>query len=384
MDYHPAMRANGRSHALTLALGMLCACEPVEPQSRLEQRAGTPSEVRPGATVPTKEGEPAERPGSGADKTGKTAEHGAAGETTPSETPGETKPNEPPEPAHAPVTLTLGLDPEVVYRVSVVGMVQFPMTDKPTGYAREETIRLSDCTGEGAARRCTLTHRFSGFEAEPPAGRFLEGDFERVKHVQSSHVILGTGERPGDTELAAVDEEGSPTDTPVDATIFTELSPAHRLFCIRFPERPVAVGDTWADTCTTVTAGTPGTRAVTWSVTALVDDPDGGVRAELAYEGDYTQTAADASSLMSSEEHGDTPKQQAVRKGKVKGKLFVFVDEGQPHLMRETIAVPLGYTGVVVKTTVNVQFAREDPDDPTGRLRTDGAAFPRPPIAPKP
>lgn len=376
VDYHPAMRANGRFTAL--ALGMLGACEPVEPQSRLEQRAGAPSEVRPGATVPTKEGEPAERPGSGADKTGKTAEHGPAGETTPNP---ETTPNVPPKPAHEPVTLTLGLDPDVTYRVSVVGMVQFPMADKPTGYAREETIELSDCTGEGAARRCTLTHRFSGFEAEPPAGRFLEGDFERVKHVRSSHAILGTGERPGETALEAIDAEGTPTDTPVDATIFAELSPAHRLFCIRFPDRPVSVGDTWTDTCTTVTAGTPGERAVTWSVTALEDDDDGGVRAELAYEGDYTQIAADASSLMSTDEQGDAPQQQAVRKGTVKGKLFVFVDEGQPHLMRETIVVPLGYTGVMVKTTVNVQFAREDPDDPTGRLRTDGAAFPRPPIA---
>jgi|GEM_PF-2671583 len=378
------MRRDGRHYAVAVTLAMLGACDPVEPQSGLEQRAGAPSEVRPGATVPTKDDAPAERPGSGADKTGKTAEHGAAGETPKGDAKSnsETVPNQPPHPAHAPVSLALALDPDVTYRVSVLGMVQFPMAEKPTGFAREETIRLTDCTGEGLARKCTLTHRFSGFEAEPPAGRFLEGDYKRVEHVQSRHAILGTGDRRGPTELVAVDREGKPVDTPVDATIFAELSPAHRLFCIRFPERAVAVGDTWSDTCTTVTAGTPGTRAVTWSVTAIVDDPDGGVRAELAYEGDYTQTAADASSLVSSEEQGDAPKQETVRKGKIKGKLFVFVDEGQPHLMRETIAVPLGYTGVVVKTTVNVQFAREDPDDPSGRLRTDGAAFPRPPIAP--
>ena len=235
------------------------------------------------------------------------------------------------------------------------------MNDKPTGYAREETVRLQACEGEGISRHCTLVHQFSGFEAEPPAGRFLQGDYDRVAHVRSRHAITATGFRSGVTALDALDP-GPAIDPSIDDVLGAELSDVHRFFCIRFPDEPVGVGAKWSDTCTTVSAGTPGKRTVTWELSKLADDPAGGKRAELSYVGTYEQLARDQSAVQ--------------RQGTISGTLYFFVDDGQPHLMRETIAVALGRTGVVTKTSINIQFAREDSGAPQGRVRTDGGPFP--------
>ncbi len=331
-------------------------CEPVDEPSRLEQRAASAErEVVPGAmpAPSTKPADPA--------KASPAPNPDPASETNP-QPPSETEPA-PVKPVAPPpserVTLALALDPSFEYRASVVGMVAFPMNDKPTGYAREETIALSHCTGEGAMRRCTLTHNFSAFEAEPPAGRFLEGDYNRVAHVRSTHPITATGRRATETQLDSLDEARS-----IDDALTAELSDVHRLFCIRFPDEPVGVGAKWSDTCKTVTAGTVGKRTVAWELSKLEDDTAGGKRAELTYVGQYTQSLV---------EKGRTVQ----REGTVSGVLYFFVDDGQPHLMREKLAVPLGRTGVVTQTSINIQFARVSPDAPDVRLRTDGTPFPQ-------
>lgn len=369
------VRRNGRIVGFFSFVSAL-ACEPVDEPSRLEQRAVSAgaSEVVPGASVsPSTRRKAAETKAPAASP--ETAP--PTGETMPTPSPpagkaaGETTPPPPSE----RVTLALSLNSDVVYRTSVVGLVAFPMSDKPTGYAREEEIRMLDCTGTGPKRACRVQHRFVGFEAEPPAGRFLEGDYKRVAHVQSEHAITGTGVRSGAATISAVASDDPAAPTTVDPPLAADLSDVHRLFCIRFPDEAVGVGAKWSDTCKTVTAGVAGTRTVSWELSKLEDDPAGGTRAELSYVGQYVQTV-DRKAMPGANE--STPPTTVERKGTVQGTLYFFVDDGEPHLMREQISLPIGRTGVVVKTTVNIQFAHANPDDPSKRTRTDGAPFPIP------
>ena len=287
-------------------------------------------------------------------------------ETLPEAAPPTAAPTTPPPPSER-VTLALALDEAVEYRTSVVGMVAFPMSQQATGYAREEKVVLSACEGEGTARTCTLQHSFTGFEAEPPAGRFLQADYDRYAHVVSTHALAADGSRPTPVSLAP-----APDAAPIDETLAAELGQVHGLFCLRFPREPVGVGAKWSDTCETLTTGRVGKRNVVWELSKLEDDPEGGKRAELSYVGQYTEMVDDK----------DGKPQE--RKGTIQGTLYFFVDDGHPHLMREKIELQLGQTAAVTKTSVNIQFARPDPSDETARIRTDGKPFPAPSLVQQP
>lgn len=242
------------------------------------------------------------------------------------------------------------------YRITTVGMVQLPIVEKPTGYAMQEGITLDHCEGEGAARSCRLHHRFLQFEAEPPAGKFMQSDHDRVAEVKLSHALHADGSADAPTEVSGRLGEG----------IGDALTLAHAFYCIQLPAEPVAVGATWTSTCRSWARGALATRELTWTLAKLEDDPESGQRAELRYQGRYAQPAPDGE-----------------RVGTVQGILYFFVEAGQPHLLREQIALPLKAGGATTKTTVNVQFARVDSADPEALLRTDGKPFPEvPPASP--
>lgn len=250
------------------------------------------------------------------------------------------------------VELRLALDPSFRTRVTTVGMVQLPLVEKPTGFAIEEELTLDGCKGEGAARTCRLHHRFTNFDAEPPAGRFLETDHARVAELSLSHDIGADGRA-----LSKTDVEGAAASELTEA-----LAKSHALHCLRLPSEPVRPGATWTDTCSEWARGAVGTREVTWTLARVDDEPGVGQRAELRYRGALTQPSSG----------GD-------RTGTVQGVLYFFVDAGQPHLLREQLSMPLKAGGAVTKTTTNVQFARVAEDAPGGIRRMDGQEFPSAP-----
>jgi hypothetical protein len=258
--------------------------------------------------------------------------------------------------AEAPaIELALALDPKIELRATTVGMVQLPVVEKPTAFAMQEALTLDACEGEGAARRCLLHHRYEKFEAEPPAGRFLETDHARVAALERAHEIGADGRAASTTEVSG----------DADAELREALGPAHLLHCIRFPAEPVKVGATWTDTCSEWARGAVGTREITWTLARLDDEEGAGRRAELRYRGTLTQ-----------------PSKAGERTGTVQGVLYFYADVGQPHLMREQLAMPLKAGGAITKTTLNIQFARVDPTKPDVLLRVDGRPFPEAPPRP--
>ncbi|WP_106392493.1 hypothetical protein [Enhygromyxa salina] len=254
------------------------------------------------------------------------------------------------------VELRLALDEGARYRVTTIGMLQLPLIDRPTGFAREEDVTLSDCEGEGAARTCLATHAYRNYEAEPPAGSGLEADEKQVAGIGTSHRVDASGLRITDT---AVVGDASPK-------IGEMLGQVHRLYCIRLPAEAVGVGAIWKDVCRTRQGGALVTRELTWRLSKLEDTAEG-ARAELEYAGRVRRVS---------------PKGELIN-GEIKGALYFWVDAGEPHLMRERMGFMLDAgKGVSTGTDFRFQFAKvveggRDGEDEL--IRTDGKAFEHPP-----
>ena len=255
------------------------------------------------------------------------------------------------------VLLRLALPEGVRYRLTTVGMIQFAMIPQSVGLAREEEMVLSGCSGEGGARVCSLEHRTTRFEAEPPYGKLIEADEAPVLGLVTRHTIAASGAREGDTAV-----EGDAAATATDAA--RALSSVHRFACIEFPREPVGVGATWTSTCDTRVDGRLSRRTTTWELASLVDDPDGGgKRAEIRETGTFRSEGKDGA-----------------REGRFAGTLFFWVDLGEPHLLRESLITEVvAEQGASTKSSLNLQFAKVDPRDPTKVTRTDGKPFPEAP-----
>lgn len=261
-----------------------------------------------------------------------------------------------PPPGTELVPVRLALADASVYRVTTIGNVAMGGLMAPTAYAREEQLELDACSGEGEARRCSVTHRYRKFEAEPPAGKIYEADEKQVADLVTRHTLLATGARDGATVVTGPAERA---DTPSGKA----LADVHRFYCIRFPGVPIGVGAKWRDRCHMRTGGVVDTRDVVWELTKL-ETVDGQRRAELTYLGEYTSPGP----------NGD-------RKGTVSGVLYFMVDAGEPHLLREAIQLTLANgAAALVTTTLAYQFARVTSDEKGAEklVRTDGAEFPAP------
>jgi len=318
-----------RSLAVTALL--LSACTGAPPEASNLEKRGTPA---PAKAAPAK-AEPAKA------EPARTA-------------PGVVTAEPPPGTELLPVRLALA--DGSVYRITTIGNVVLSGLQSPTAYAREEQLALGDCTGEADARRCVVTHRYRNFEAEPPAGRIYETDEKLVADLVTSHALLATGARDGATTVTG------PADK-LESPSARALADVHRFFCIRFPGRPIGVGAQWRDRCHMRTGGVVDTRDVLWELTKL-DTVDGQRRAELTYVGEYS-----------------APGPKGDRKGVVSGVLHFLVDPGEPHLLKEQIAMKTadGRTAVST-TTIAYQFARvlTDKKGKEKLVRTDGAEFPEP------
>lgn len=252
------------------------------------------------------------------------------------------------------VQLRLSLADDAHYRITTIGMLKLPLIDKPTGFAREEDVKVSDCKGEGAARTCLLTHDYRNYEAEPPAGSGLEADEKQVAALRTSHRIDASGLRITDTEVQG---DASPAHGKA-------LAQVHRLYCIRLPSEPVGVGATWKDVCRLRQGGSIVTRDLTWRLAKLEDTEDG-VRAELEYAGRVRRI---------------DPRGKLLN-GEIMGALFFWVDAGEPHLMRERVGFVLDASkGVSTGTDYRYQFTKVG-EDGEELLRTDGKPFDMPPQA---
>jgi hypothetical protein len=277
--------------------------------------------------------------------------------TEPRPTDAPTEPATPSDPEDAGplselVTLALAMPEGREYRVTTFAMVELPMVNKPVGWAREERISFEDCTGDGLERACSVRHASLKFEGQPPTGAILEADERKVRGVTSLHAITATGYREGETRLEVEGE--------LDASLRETLASIHRLYCIRFPKEPIGVGAKWNDTCRTFDRGVAITRNLAWELSELTDDPEEGKRAELRAIGEYVVPGDD----------GD-------RKGTVEMILYFFVDHGEPHLLRERRSIPVSeQRGAYTKETINIQFAKVDPQDPERLVRTDERPFP--------
>jgi hypothetical protein len=245
------------------------------------------------------------------------------------------------------VELRLALVDETRYRNTTIGMLKLPLFDSPVGFAREEQLELGDCEGEAGERSCTITHAYRNFEAEPPTGDALGKDEALVADLTTNHRLDASGLRASKTEVT-----GEITNPAAQA-----LAQVHRLYCIRLPSEPVGIGATWRDTCRSRIGGRIVTREVVWRL-AKLDDTDEGTRAELEYAGKVSRVDAGA----------------GVRTGEVKGTLLLFVDAGEPHLLRERIAFILDPDRKVsTGTDLRVQFTKLGPKDEL--IRTDGKPF---------
>jgi hypothetical protein len=282
------------------------------------------------------------------------AEARAAGEqdaATDDRNPGKSTSSAAPEAAPADgerVQLALALDEPTTYRVQTIGSVQLPMVPKPAGFALEERVTVRDCDGEGKERRCQIEHRYTNFEAEPPTGRFLQADHDRVRDVVTEHTLTASGFRDGETKITAAPDT-------LDDDLRGALGGVHRFFCLRFPTEPVGVGAKWKDTCKTYFRGTVATREVIWELSELTDDPDGlGKRAELTAVGKYLESD---------------------REGTIEGALFFYVDLGQPHSIRERIAISLGEKGLQTVTKLSYGFGKVLPGPPEKVVQVSGRPF---------
>jgi len=304
-----------RSIPLLIVLACACGSRETEP-SQLEQRAKAQAGDTAATTAPN---------------TGKS-----------------TASVEAPPPDSERVQLALALEEPTTYRVQTIGSVTLPLVQKPTGFALEERIRLHDCVGEGAQRKCRIEHRYSNFEAEPPTGRFLQADYDRVSAVVTEHVLTATGFREGETKINEAPDA-------LDADLRSALTGVHRFFCLRFPTEPVGVGAKWKSTCKTYFRGTVATREVMWELSELTDDPEGlGRRAELLEVGKYLESD---------------------KEGSIQGALFFYVDLGQPYILRERISISLGKKGLETVTNLAYGFGKVLPGKPEKVVQVSGRPF---------
>ncbi|MCA9659883.1 MAG: hypothetical protein KC486_16180 [Myxococcales bacterium] len=253
--------------------------------------------------------------------------------------------------------MLLGLEEGSIYRMTTVGALRLPLVQQPTGFAREEQLTVSACTGEGEARSCTLEHRYRNFDAEPPAGAYLKRDEQAVAALVTRHSLRADGTRAGATTV----EGPAPA---LESENARELADVERFYCIRFPEVPVGVGAAWEATCTLRTDGRLARRKVTWEVAKIDEDPDGGgKRVELREVGTFE--ASDGKNT---------------RSGTFGGTLFFFADIGEPHLLREEISTSVAQEGGIrTVARLNYQFAKRRGDEV---VRTDGEPFPEKPEEP--
>ena len=252
------------------------------------------------------------------------------------------------------VQLRLALAEGSRYRITTIGMLELPLLNRATGFAREEEVALSDCKGEAGERSCLASHTYRNYEAEPPAGSGLEADEKLVAELETAHRIDASGLRM--TTTAVHGESG--------ADIAKQLAEVHRLNCIRLPDVPVGVGATWRDVCRMRQGGTLVTREVTWRL-AKVEAGEDGRRAQLEYAGRIRKINSEGE----------------VVNGDVKGAVYFWLDAGEPHLVREALGFVLNADkGIGVKTDFRYQYTKVDEDGET-LIRTDGKAFEQSPQA---
>lgn len=250
------------------------------------------------------------------------------------------------------VTLRLALADETRYRITTIGMLKLPLLDKPIGFAREEDLRLADCTGEDSGRTCLLTHAYRNFEAEPPTGDALEQDEALVAKLETSHRIDASGLRLTETAIHGT----------IESPAAQALGQVHRLYCLRLPSEAVGVGATWRDTCRIRLGGQIVTREVVWRL-AKLESTDEGTRAELEYAGRVRRVDAKA----------------GVQSGEIKGVLLFWADAGEPHLLREKVVFVLdAQRGLNTSTDLRFSFAKLGSKDEL--IRTDGKAFEQSPV----
>lgn len=252
------------------------------------------------------------------------------------------------------VPVRLALQEGSVYQITTIAVVGFTSV-KPSGFAREERVELDQCEGEGEARRCRLSHSYVHFEAEPPNGRIFESDERKVDKLVTRHTLRSNGARDGETEVSGPAEQQSSSDG-------LALHEVHRFFCIRFPDVPIGVGAKWKDVCHMRTGGVVDTREVLWELTRISTDDKGRRRADFTYAGNYL-----------------APGEESPRMGSVQGILYFFLDEGEPHLIKEQIAtVRDPQSRFQTVTTATYQFAKlgKDKHGKPIYLRTDGEPFP--------
>ncbi len=252
-------------------------------------------------------------------------------------------------------TLRLALADDTRYRITTIGMLFLPLIEKPTGFAREEEVQLTDCDGSELTRSCRIVHTHNNFEGEPPTGAGLEAEERQVSALTTTHRLDATGLRLGATEVEGPAELR-------DAPPGQALAHAHRMFCLRLPSEAVGEGATWKDVCSMRQTGALVTREVTWKLEKLEDSPDG-KRAQLRYAGKVW-----------------TKDKQGMRTGRIEGSLLFWVDAGEPHLLRERIAFVIDSSkGLETATDFRYQFTKVGSDGET-LLRTDGKPFAQPPV----
>lgn len=257
------------------------------------------------------------------------------------------------DPADA-VTLRLALAEGAIYRVTTIGMLFLPLIDKPTGFAREEDMALSECTEEGPTRSCMLTHSYRNYEAEPPTGAGLEAEERVVGGVISKHRVDASGLRTTPTQLSG-------DEAALANPVAKALADANEFLCVRLPAEKVGTGATWKDVCRRRQSGSIVTRDLTWKL-AKLETGDEGKRAELHYAGTVW-----------------TKDDKGVRKGKVQGVLYFLVDAGEPHLQRERVEFVIDLEkGIKTATDLRYQWAKLGDDGET-LIRTDGKPFANPP-----
>jgi hypothetical protein len=248
------------------------------------------------------------------------------------------------------VALRLSLVEGAIYRVTTIGMLFLPLIDKPTGFAREEDMALSECSEEGATRSCMLTHSYRNYEAEPPTGAGLEAEERAVGGIISKHRVDASGLRTTPTELSG-------DEAALANPVAKALADANEFLCVRLPAEQVGTGATWKDVCRRRQSGSVVTRDLTWKL-AKLENSDEGKRAELHYAGNVW-----------------TKDDKGVRKGKVQGVLYFLVDAGEPHLQRERVEFAIDVEkGIRTATDLRYQWSKLGDDGET-LIRTDGKPF---------
>lgn len=341
----------------------LAGCQSSDQPSRLAARSDAPANAESPATPasPTAPATPA---------TPNTTVAGAT-PSTPANTQTFTEPtaqDQPvtqvldPAPAQDPrYQLFLALKPDTTYKVTTIGMVQFSVVQSPTGFAREELITISGCEGEAGNHVCALKHAYHKFDAEPPQGSYLKNDEKAVADIVTTYRLNSTGMRTAAPELSGPEKQ-------LQSPPGKALAAVDRMYCLRFPDKPVAVGATWQHTCNMRTGGFLDTRLLTWKLLSVSPDPiTKANRAELAYTGRYRAGSADKP-----------------RDGGISGRVYMWLEAGEPHLIKEQIEVHFdSEKGLKTSTTSSLQFSKlVDPNDPSKIIRTDGMPFPNPPKMP--